>query len=185
MLRMSTLTWPISTPQLHSQELTLLPWKNAAELPNILEDLVSSCQDSAMQEFTQVPHPYTPDMAHSFLADQQAVRWALRTKNRYCGNIELRLESLTNLTASLGYNTAPWARGQGLMKQALPLVINHALSQGLYRIELRAAVNNTASRRVAEACGLTFEGIARGAEHLGSRIHDLALYSALAGEKIG
>ena len=72
---------------------------------------------------------------------------------RYSGNIELRPGGV------LGYSTAPWARGQGLTARALRLVAAHAYTQGLRRLELHIAVDNTASRRTAEKAGFTYDGL--------------------------
>ena len=53
-------------------------------------------------------------------------------------------------------------RGKGVMTEALTLFVEYLFfSKGINRIELTAAVENAASRRVAEKCGFTLEGIMR------------------------
>lgn len=76
-------------------------------------------------------------------------------EGRYCGNIALRVAE-EQAAGELGYCTAPWARGRGLTTRAVRLVTDHAFAHGLRELVLRAAVDNAASRRVAEAAGFTF-----------------------------
>lgn len=177
-------SWPIETPELRAGELTLVPWKNAHTIPNVVEDLVESCVDERMTTFTMVPLNYTKDMAESFLGDHDVVRWALVHDGRYCGNIELRLDNQEFAHINVGYATAPWARGKGLMTTALRLVRDHAFSQGAFRFEVKANVDNAASRHVAEASGFRFEGIQRGGEILRGKVNDLAVYALLSTDDV-
>ena len=142
-------------PLLRDTELTLLPWREVPSLPGIRDDLVASCNDPVMVRWTTVPHPYTPEHADDFLAvvPEGVERWAYVVDVRYSGNIELRPGGV------LGYSTAPWARGQGLTARALRLVAAHAYTQGLRRLELHIAVDNAASRRMAEKAGFTYDAL--------------------------
>ena len=108
-----------------------------------------------MVRWTAVPHPYTGEHADEFLAavPEGIERWAYVLDGRYAGSIELRPGG------ELGYNTAPWARGQGLTARALRLVAAHAFAQGLRRLELHIAVDNAVSRRTAEKAGYTYDGL--------------------------
>lgn len=140
---------------LTDRELTLLPWRDAPSLPGIRDDLVAASNDPAMVRWTTVPHPYTPEHADEFLAvaPEGVERWAYVVGDRYSGNIELRPGGV------LGYNTAPWARGQRLTTRALRLVAAHAYASGLQRLELHIAVGNAASRRAAEKAGFAYDGL--------------------------
>ena len=142
-------------PLLRDTELTLLPWRDVESLPGVRADIIASCNDPVMVRWTTVPHPYTPEHADDFLAvvPEGVERWAYVVDVRYSGNIELRPGGV------LGYNTAPWARGQGLTARALRLVAAHAYTQGLRRLELHIAVDNAASRRTAEKAGFTYDGL--------------------------
>ncbi|OAA17126.1 Acetyltransferase (GNAT) family protein [Corynebacterium afermentans subsp. afermentans] len=142
-------------PLLRDTELTLLPWRDVESLPGVRADIIASCNDPVMVRWTTVPHPYTPEHANEFLAvvPEGVERWAYVVDVRYSGNIELRPGGV------LGYNTAPWARGQGLTARALRLVAAHAYTQGLRRLELHIAVDNAASRRTAEKAGFTYDGL--------------------------
>lgn len=173
------LTWPITTPELSVDEITLVPWTKARDIPNVVADLTATSRDPRMLEFTVVPDDYTEQMAEKFLDDSTSVRWAIVVGNRYCGNIELRLLNEASRSIDVGYSVSPWARTKNVAPRALRLVTAHAFTENVFRIELRAATQNTASRRVAEKAGFALEGIARGAQHLRGNIYDLAVYSRL------
>ena len=163
-------------PALTDGELTLLPWRDVCSLLGIRDDLVASCNDPDMVRWTTVPNPYTGEHADDFLAEppEDVHRWAYVVDGRYSGNIELRPGGV------LGYNTAPWARGHGLTARALQLVAAHAYAQGLRRLELHIAVDNAASRRVAEKAGYTYDGLLPEPVRLRGREDTLARYVLLA-----
>jgi RimJ/RimL family protein N-acetyltransferase len=86
--------------------------------------------------------------------------------------------------AEIGYWLRADARGRGATTRALRLVADWALTAGAARVQLRAAVGNDASRRVAEKAGFTLEGVLRSAywsPRLEQRV-DWAMYSVLPGE---
>ena len=61
--------------------------------------------------------------------------------------------------ATLGYWLAAKFCGQGLMTQAVQMLTEYALGElDLYRLEIVCAVDNYASRAVAERCGYAQEG---------------------------
>lgn len=83
-----------------------------------------------------------------------------------------------NNRANLGY----WRRSdrprRGLATSAARLLADHGLYDlGLHRIEIIMAVENEASRRVAERTGATFEGTMRDRLLLHGRYHDAHLFS--------
>jgi len=99
------------------------------------------------------------------------------------GSIGLRWSEEHDV-AEIGYWLRADARGRGLMTRALVLIAAAALEQGAARVQLRADVENVASRRVAERAGFTLEGVLRSAHwnpRLGRR-QDWAMYSVLPGE---
>jgi RimJ/RimL family protein N-acetyltransferase len=110
------------------------------------------------------------------------------TTGRLAGNVSVwRIDLEDQRDASVGYRTAPWARGRGVATTALGAATRWAFgSLGLERIELPHALDNVASCRVAEKCGYRFEGVLRGAyrEHDGSRT-DEHLHARLAGDAFG
>jgi len=78
------------------------------------------------------------------------------------GSLGLRVSVPTFRIAEIGYGLRPDWRGRGLTTRAVRLVSNWAFYRaGLARLELGAAVDNAASRRVAGRAGFRPEGIAR------------------------
>jgi RimJ/RimL family protein N-acetyltransferase len=85
----------------------------------------------------------------------------------------------------LGYWLHPDARGRGIATTAAHAAARHALIRaedgglGLERLRLVSAVENTASRGVAEAVGFTLVGIERRAVLCRDGFHDAATYDLL------
>ena len=67
----------------------------------------------------------------------------------------------------IGYFCVAEARGRGLTAEAVAAVTSYLLRErGVERLEWRADVANSASRRVAEKCGYSFEGVLRRGLHV-------------------
>lgn len=82
--------------------------------------------------------------------------------------------------ANLGYWVRSDRTGEGLATQAAVAVARFGLKElGLRRIEIVAAVENRASRRVAEKAGAKFEGILRHRIKIGDRHLDAAMHSLI------
>ncbi|MEK8052426.1 GNAT family N-acetyltransferase [Ideonella sp. DXS22W] len=82
--------------------------------------------------------------------------------------------------AEIGYALQPAAWGQGLMHEALTLLINHGFDDfGLRRIEADIDPRNTASGRVLQALGFQREGLLRERWRVGGELSDSALYGLL------
>ncbi|GAB2959811.1 GNAT family N-acetyltransferase [Micromonospora polyrhachis] len=83
----------------------------------------------------------------------------------------------------VSYAIAPEARGFGIAAEAVDaLAIALILEHGFQRVELRVAPGNTASRRVAEKAGFTYEGLLRNAGYAqGGRV-DLEVWSFVAAD---
>lgn len=70
--------------------------------------------------------------------------------------------------------------GRGIVTEAVQLLVDYLFgSKKQHRIQLVIVPENTASRRIAEKCGFTLEGTARGAFFNGGRNRDVLLYSLL------
>lgn len=64
--------------------------------------------------------------------------------------------------AELGYAIAPAARGKGAATEGLRLLTEWAFAElKMVRLELLISIDNPASKRVAERCGYTLEGVMR------------------------
>ena len=78
------------------------------------------------------------------------------------GNISVIRFSETSEYAELGYCMGYAYWNKGLMTEAAKAVIDFLFSEvGVNRVVISHAVKNPASGRVAQKCGLTFEGTKR------------------------
>jgi len=84
-------------------------------------------------------------------------------------------------SAELGYIVAREARGRGVASDALRLLTDWAFSElGARRLELLIAVENEASKRVAERCGYEREGVLRSVHLKAGVREDTEIWSRLA-----
>lgn len=160
------------------------------DLPRVLE----ACRDERTAYWLGgLPQPYTEAVGRAFLRDRHegmargiALHWMVADPDddRLLGTVSI-MEIDGPTGAEIGYWTHPDARGRGVMTEAVRLAARHAFIDaedgglGLPKVRLVSAVDNTASRRVAEANGFR-EG---GTERLGTRCrdgwHDTVLYDLL------
>ena len=88
-----------------------------------------------------------------------------------------------NRNAEVGYWLGSAFTGRGLATRSAEAVIQHLMDvEGLHRVEMQCGVENTASRAVAERCGLQTEGIRRQSHWITDRFVDHVLCSILAPE---
>ncbi|WP_309232390.1 GNAT family N-acetyltransferase [Micromonospora tarensis] len=156
-----------------------------------LDAVVRTCRDPETIRWTTVPDPYERADAQAYQTFSRDA-WArgdaacfviADQDDRYVGSLELRLSAADPLLADVGFMAAPAARGRGNLPAALVALSAWGFSTlGLARIEWRAHVGNTSSRRAAEKAGFRFEGTARGGvQHRGERV-DTWLAALLAGD---
>jgi RimJ/RimL family protein N-acetyltransferase len=149
---------------------------DARDLPG----LTAACQDPEAVRWTTVPDPYTEADSAWFVGEHTPAVWARGTgavfviadsDDAYTGTIDLRISPVDPAVADVGFLVSPHARGRGLAGAALrTLAVWGFEALGLVRVEWKAHLGNTASRRVAEKAGFTIEGIARAAiAHRGER----------------
>ncbi|MBO0713958.1 MAG: GNAT family N-acetyltransferase [Acidimicrobiales bacterium] len=152
------------------------------------EALVTAIDDAEVHRWLdELPDPYTLDHAHAFLADSRqqwtegtAAPFVITREDRLVGGIGLSLDAAKTGLGEVGYWVARQARGQGVATTALAAVVEWAFGVvGVRCIELHAAVENTASRRVAERAGFQQEGIKR-ARLLHGVPTDYVLYTRLS-----
>ena len=75
------------------------------------------------------------------------------------------------------------ARGRGLGREALELVLDHAFGElGAHRVWLDVKVDNERARRACAAAGFVDEGVLRDALLTGGRVESLAVLSILEHE---
>jgi RimJ/RimL family protein N-acetyltransferase len=138
-----------------------------------------------------MPDPYDEQAAREWLqhaeeerATGSAVQWAvvdpaddvaLASVGFFHYQPEVELE--------IGYWAHPDARGRGVMTRAMARVVRYAFEDlGVRRVMAGAAVDNTASRHVIEANGLTAWGTERCGTTVRSGPADCVFYDVLVEE---
>jgi ribosomal-protein-alanine N-acetyltransferase len=89
-------------------------------------------------------------------------------------------------SANIGYWLDGRLAGQGLMPQAVAMVVDHCFGVAhLHRVEVNIRPENGPSRRVAEKLGLRCEGLREGYLHIGGAWRDHLSYAITAPEVPG
>jgi RimJ/RimL family protein N-acetyltransferase len=143
---------------------------------DLVPAVTSACQDPEMHRWlSRLPFPYLEEHARSFVQESQA-GWANGTgftfaitdssSDRFlgvCGLHEVTdLGAEVGAEAEIGYWIVAAERGRGVMTAAARLACGFAFERlGVARLEWRATVGNTGSRRVAERLGFQVEGVRR------------------------
>lgn len=141
-------------------------------IPGTLDDLAVKLQRRGSA-------PLTPDCA-------ETVQWTIEAGGEPIGWVSVDVTQRAHHVAAVGYTVHPaWygrAIATGVVRRVIDLVFDPA-GLAIQRLEGVAAVDNTASRRVMERCGMNFEGIARGLLVIDGRRVDHAVYARLAGDR--
>lgn len=88
--------------------------------------------------------------------------WAMEFEGQVIGNISVVRISDKSEYAELGYCMSRKYWNKGLMTEATRAVIDFLFSEvGVHRVTIAHAVKNPASGKVAQKCGLTYEGTKR------------------------
>jgi ribosomal-protein-serine acetyltransferase len=97
---------------------------------------------------------------------------------KFLGGAGLNRPDKTHKFFNLGYWVRPSAQKRGVASGAARALAQAAFEDlPLHRIEILAAVENTASRKAAEKARAFREGVLRKRLFIGGRIHDAALFS--------
>ncbi len=151
---------------------------------------VVACRDGKTQRWLPLPRPYTAADADAFAVHSARVRtegrgagWVIEFQGRYAGSIDLKRADWLARSVEVGYLAAPWVRGQGVLTEALSVLTDWVLGQGFTRVEVRAAVGNAASQRVAEKAGFRREGVLRRAGRTHDGPVDLIVLSRIADDE--
>ena len=105
---------------------------------------------------------------------------ALRLHGRIVGGIGIVHADHENECVSLGYWLDHELCGQGLMTTAVQAMTTWCLTDhAQHRVQIQAAVDNVASRRIPERLGFTQEGLLRQAAIVAGVRQDMVLYARL------
>ncbi len=97
------------------------------------------------------------------------------------GSIELRIEPYHQV-AEIGYWIDEDDEGRGVVTRACRVLMSHAETLGMRRLELQIAPENTRSVAVAERLGFTYEGTRASAMRVADRRLDAAVYGLVLAE---
>ena len=112
-----------------------------------------------------------------------AVQLGIWKDPSFLGMVGLHSVDWANRRTSIGYWLAGHARGRGVMTACTRTLVDFAIDDlQLNRVEIRSAVDNFASRAIAERLGFRLEGTARQDMFLNGRYVDLVIYAVLACE---
>jgi RimJ/RimL family protein N-acetyltransferase len=152
-------------------EIAAGAWQLRPPSPDEAADALAMLHDPLTLRFNDAPAVVDHETARSWCesgADWRSGTHATfsvldATTGRLAGNISLWRIDRQQHEASVGYRTAPWARGQGLATTALGAVSRWAFGAlAIERIELLHTPGNEASCRVAVKNGYVVEGTRRG-----------------------
>lgn len=162
--------------------------------PHVAEDAPRTAElfgDRQTQRWLPFPAPFTADAALAWCTDMAASRRETGTGDHYAivrrddgemvGCTWAKRTDWAARVTEISYAVSPQARGLGIASEATTALALDLLSEyGMERVELRIAPGNTASRRVAEKAGFTYEGLLRNAGYVhGGRV-DLEVWSLIA-----
>lgn len=178
-----------TVPTLAAAAVRLRPHQET-DVPRVVE----ACSDERTSYWLgTLPAPYGEEHARAYLeasAEQvaagDAVHWAVAdpASDLLVGSISL-MDLTSGSGPEIGYWAHPAARGRGLTTAAVALVVQHAFTApeqgglGFGKLRLESALENTASRRVAESNGFREVGTARAAIICRDGMHDAMRYALL------
>lgn len=152
------------------------------------EDLCDMFDYSSREEVTRYllwsPHPsiaYTRGYIRAVCKHYRVgdfYDWAIVSKDdsHMIGTIGFVKIDTQNRVGEIGYVVNPKYAGQGFATEAGRLVLDFGFEQlGLNRIEARYMAENTASRRVMEKIGMTYEGTARSLMFVKGKYRDISI----------
>jgi RimJ/RimL family protein N-acetyltransferase len=154
---------------LNSARLILRPWQES-DVPAI----VAIMADPAMHQFLPLPNPYSEADAVQYVSETAPADVASgtgftcalveRSSGAIIGSAALRAPAPRTTAAEIGYWVAGAAQGNGYASEAARALATWAFDRAaVTRTEIRCAVENVASAKVALNSGFRFEGIRRAA----------------------
>ena len=117
---------------------------------------------------TWEPHS-SPELTRQLLAmwckeycKKDFYNWVIEFEGEPIGNISVVRFNRHSENADLGYCIGRRYWGQGIMPEAAQAVIDYLFDEvGVHRVEISHAVGNPHSGKVAQKCGLRYEGTKR------------------------
>jgi RimJ/RimL family protein N-acetyltransferase len=158
-------TFPDDVPTLSDGGVTL-----RAHDPSDVDEMVVQCTDPESIRWTTVPVPFGPEQAVEYITGVVPAGWreheelgfAIEAEHtdgvrRFSGSISLR--PLRDGVAEIAFGLHPAARGRGVCRRAVKLILDWGFEQqGIELVVWYAHVGNWASWRVAWANGFSSDG---------------------------
>ena len=155
-------------------------------------DIYEYASDPEVSKFvTWEPHKSVVDTVNFIRAimkqyiDGQPSPWAIvhKENNKIIGTGGYNLWIKEHSKAEIGYAISARYWNRGIMTEALREIINFGFERmNLHRAEARVYVENTASERVMQKCGMKYEGILRESWFVKGIFQDIKMYSILKSE---
>ena len=154
-----------------------------------IDPLVDALQDPEIPRWTRIPERYGEAEARDWLelqhrrpasGDGVDMMIVEAGSGELLGGIGIPQIDWEERRCELGYWLAREHRGRGVMRRAIRLFTRWIFrSLPIDRISIMTAVENAASRTVAERAGFQFEGVLRSYLVFKDGRHDVAMYSLL------
>ena len=148
-----------------------------------------SCIPEVTKYLTWEPHPdeaYTHKYLSYIQSQYRAGKffdWAVVYKGKMIGTCGFTAINESCLSGEVGYVINPKYSNMGIATEAVKRVLEFGFEVlCLRRIEAHYMPENTASRRVMEKCGMTFEGILRKSMLVKGQLIDVGICSILRSE---
>jgi RimJ/RimL family protein N-acetyltransferase len=172
---------PIEPVELVAGPLRLRPWRE-----DDVEDVWAAQQDPVVRLWAGgvASRADTVALLHRLIKTPDRAAWAVTgaATGALLGSVSLHSIDPVQNDAEIGYWTLPAARGRGVSAAAVDSACRWAFAAlPVDRVELLHAVENPASRRVAEKAGFTYEGHLRRSYRYGDGVkHDELLWARLS-----
>ncbi|RVU83773.1 GNAT family N-acetyltransferase [Leucothrix sargassi] len=156
---------------------------NASFAPRYAE-LVAECRDY-LSPFLHWPRLcHTEDDFLMFIEgtlkkyeNGESMVFGIVFRGEVVGNISFNTINHKLKKVDIGYWLAEKYQGHGIITRSCRFLIDYAFTElNLEKVQIGAAVDNTASRAVCERLGLMLEGVITNNEKVGERILDHAIY---------
>jgi ribosomal-protein-serine acetyltransferase len=112
------------------------------------------------------------------LAEQRGMQMAVLVDDHIAGVAGLHRVDWIRRSTCIGYWLAESRQGAGTMTLATTALVDHAFNEWeLRRVEIHAGVRNHRSRAIPQRLGFRQEATILGAERIGDRVIDHAIYA--------
>ena len=150
-----------------------------------------SCRKETCQYLLWDTHPfysYTVELTKHLQKEYAQGRYmdlaiVLKETGKMIGTVGFTQADDKNYCCEAGYVLSPDYWGKGIAAEALMALLNFAFCElKMKRVEAKYMVENAASRRVMEKCGMQFEGVMRSKMFVKGLFRDIGVCSILSGE---